>query len=149
MTLIANVFPKLRPSKNGVRQVWKKYRFRVTFGKQHGKRAQTLLKPERRHVYQIYWSLWSQLSFKKSLLVKCKTWRRFLNTFTSHDKESVLNIQYLQHPIHMQLSQKRKLFSGFLSAFLKSRSNFEHIKIKMTLIANVFPKLRTSKNPVR
>ena len=49
----------------------------------------------------------------------------------------------------MQLSQKRKNFSLFLSAFLKSRSNFEHMKIKMTLIANVFPKLRTSKKPVR
>ena len=49
----------------------------------------------------------------------------------------------------MQLSQKRKIFSLFLSAFLKSRSNFEHMKIKMTLIANVFPKLRTSKNLLR
>ena len=81
--------------------------------------------------------------------MKCKTLRPFVNTFTGHDKDSVLNRQYLQHPIHMQLSQKQKIFSRFLSAFLKSRSNFEHMKIKMTLIANVFPKLRTSKNPVR
>ena len=81
--------------------------------------------------------------------MKCKTLRPFVNTFTGHDKDSVLNRQYLQHPIHMQLSQKQKISSDFFSAFLKSRSNFEHIKKKMTLIANVFPKLRTSKNPVR
>ena len=81
--------------------------------------------------------------------MKCKTLRPFVNTFTAHDKYSVLNRQYLQHPIHMQLSEKQKISSGFFSAFLKSRSNFEHIKKKMKLIANVFPKLRTSKNPFR
>ena len=40
-------------------------------------------------------------------------------------------------------------FIRFIEAFLKSRSNFEHINTKMTLIANVFTKLRTSKKPVR
>ena len=49
----------------------------------------------------------------------------------------------------MELSQKQKNFSGFFSAFLKSRSNFELIKKKMTLIANVFLKLKTPKNAVR
>ena len=49
----------------------------------------------------------------------------------------------------MQLSQKQKTFSQFFFVFLKSRSNFEHIKKKITLIANVFPKLQTSKKPVR
>ena len=47
----------------------------------------------------------------------------------------------------MEISEKKKKFSEFLSAFLKSRSNFEHIKKKMTLMANVFPKLQTSKKP--
>ena len=81
--------------------------------------------------------------------MKYKTLRPFVNTFTAHEKHSVLKRQYLQHPIHMQLSQKQKIFSQFFSAFLKSRSNFEHIKKKMTLIANVFPKLQTPKNAVR
>ena len=81
--------------------------------------------------------------------MKCKTLRPFVNTFTGHDKDSVLNRQYLQHPIHMQLSQKQKKFSEFLSAFFKSRSNFEHIKKKMMVIPNLFRKLRTSKNLVR
>ena len=54
MTLIANVFPKLRPSKNVVRLISKKYRFRVPLEKEHGKWAQALLKSERQHVYHIY-----------------------------------------------------------------------------------------------
>ena len=34
------------------------------------------------------------------------------------------------HPIHMQLSHKQKNFSYFLSAFWKSKLNFEHIQKK-------------------
>ena len=50
----------------------------------------------------------------------------------------------------MQLSQKQKTLSELFSEFLKSRLNFEQIqKKKMTLIANVFLKLRTSKKVVR
>ena len=81
--------------------------------------------------------------------MKWNTLRPFINTFTAQDKYFVLNRQYLQHPVHMELSQKQKNFSRFFSAFLKSRSNFELIKKKMTLIANVFLKLKTPKNPVR
>ena len=81
--------------------------------------------------------------------MKCKTLRPFVNRFTAYGKYSVVNTQYLQHRIHMQLSQKRKTFSEFFSGFLKCRSNFEHIKKKMTLIANVIVKLKTPKNAVR
>ena len=44
MTLIAEVFPKLPTPKNIVTSVSKKFRFKGSFGKQHGKCAQTLLK---------------------------------------------------------------------------------------------------------
>ena len=128
MALNANVFPKLRTSKNVVRWTSKKCRFRVPFKKQHGKRAQTLFKSERRQFYHIYWSLWRQLSLKKSFLVICKILGLFANTFTAYDKYSVLNKQYLLHPTHMQLTQKQKSFSQFFSAVWKSRLNFEHIQ---------------------
>ena len=49
----------------------------------------------------------------------------------------------------MELSVKRKKISDFFSPYLKSRLNFEHIQKKMTLMANVFPKLWTSQNVVR
>ena len=54
MTLIAQIFPKLRTPKNMVRSISKKFRFKGSFGKQHGKQAQTLLKFERQHIYHIY-----------------------------------------------------------------------------------------------
>ena len=49
----------------------------------------------------------------------------------------------------MQLSQKPKTCSEFFSKFLKSTVNFENFQKKMTLIAWIFPKLRTPKNMVR
>ena len=50
MTLIGDVFLKLRTPKNVVRSMSKKSRFRRPFEKQHGKLAQTLIKSERQHL---------------------------------------------------------------------------------------------------
>ena len=49
----------------------------------------------------------------------------------------------------MQLSQKQKLFSQLVSAFLKSRLSFEHFQRKKALLAYVFPKSQTPKNVVK
>ena len=149
VTFIANVCPKWRNSKNVVRWISRKYRFWAPLPKQHGKWDQALLKSKRRSVYHIYWSLWRQLSLKKSLLVIWKIFRLCVNTLTAYDKSSVLNREYLKYPIHMQLSEKQKKISEFFSKFLKSRFNFQHIQKKMTFITNVFPKLWTSENVVR
>ena len=45
----------------------------------------------------------------------------------------------------MQLSRKKKTFSLFFAAFLKSSLNVEYFEKKMTFTAFVFPKLRTLK----
>ena len=50
--------------------------------------------------------------------------------------------------IQIHLSEKQKAFPQFFSAFLKSKSNFEHFEKKMTFIAYLFPKLQTPKNVV-
>ena len=84
----------------------------------HGNWAQTLFKYERRHVYHVYWPLWKKLSLKKSLLVICNILRLFVNTFTSYDKYSLLNRDYLKQPNQMQLSIKTKyFFSIFFCSF--------------------------------
>ena len=54
MTLIADVFRKLRTPKNLVRSMFKMSRLRGPFEKQDGKRAQTLLKFEQQHLYYIH-----------------------------------------------------------------------------------------------
>ena len=53
MTLIADLFPKLRTPKNVVRYMSKKSRFKVSFERQHGKRVQTLLQSEPQHRYHV------------------------------------------------------------------------------------------------
>ena len=54
MTLIADLFPKLRTPKNVVRYMSKKFRFKVPFDRQHGKRVQTLFPSEPQHRYLIW-----------------------------------------------------------------------------------------------
>ena len=44
------------------------------------------------------------------------------------DMCSLPNRDNLMEPIHMQLSQKLKTFSGFFTAFSKSRLNFEYFQ---------------------
>ena len=53
MTLIGDVFPKLRTPENVVRYMSKKSRFKGPFDRQHGTQVQTLLQSERQHDYHI------------------------------------------------------------------------------------------------
>ena len=77
-----------------------------------------------------------------------KILKPFVNTFTVDHKYSLINRDTLMQPVQMQLSRKQKTFSEFFSAFLKFILNFQHFENKMTLIADVFPKLRSPKNVV-
>ena len=104
----------------------KKSRFEEPFEKEHCKQTQTMLNTEREHLQEIYGSLWTELSSKKSLLVICKILRLFVNTLSVDDKYALLNRDNLTQPIHTQLFQKQKKFSGIFFAILKSILNFEH-----------------------
>ena len=53
MTLIADLFLKLRTPENVVRYMSKKSRFKGSFDRQHGKQVQTLLQSELQHRYHI------------------------------------------------------------------------------------------------
>ena len=53
MTLIADLFLKLRNPENVVRYMSKKSRFKGPFDRQHGKRVQTPLPSEPQHRYNI------------------------------------------------------------------------------------------------
>ena len=56
----------------------------------------------------------------------CKILRLFVNTLTDDDKSCLLYKHNLTEAIQILLSHKKKTFSGFFSAFLKSTLNFEH-----------------------
>ena len=53
MTLIADLFPKLRTLENVVRYMPKKSSFKGPFDRKDAKRVQTLLRSERQHPYHI------------------------------------------------------------------------------------------------
>ena len=91
----------------------KKSRFRGPFEKQHGKRAQTLLKYASHHLYHIHWLLPSQLSWKKSLLFTLKILGLLVNTLAADWKFRVPNRDNLTIPIQMQFSQKHKISLNF------------------------------------
>ena len=78
----------------------------------------------------------------------CKILETFVKTLNAGHKYSLLNRENLKKAVQIKLSQKQKLFSQFVAAFLKSRLNFEHFQTKTTLIFDVFPKLQTPKNVV-
>ena len=99
MNHITDVFSKLRTQKNLVRSMPKKSCFNGSFAKEHGNRAQTLLKFQWQHIYDIYWLLWRILSYKKSLLVICKISRLFLNTMSADGKFSLVNRDNLTQSI--------------------------------------------------
>ena len=86
---------------------------------------------------------------KESPLAIWKILRLFVYTLTAYEKYSVLNREYLTQPIHMHLSIKTKVFLKFFSNILKPTLNSEHFQTKITLKANVFPKLQTPKKAVR
>ena len=123
----------------------KKSCFREPFDKQYGKRAQTLLKSPSHHLYHIHWSLPSQMSWKKSLLLRWKTLGLLINTLAVYEKHAVLNRDNLTIPIQMHLSQKQKTFPEFLGAFSKCKLNFKYFEKNITLRYFVFSKLRTPK----
>ena len=60
---------------------------------------QALFKSASLHFYQIYWSLLSKLSRKKSLLVVCQILWLFVNILAADDKYAILNRDRLTIPI--------------------------------------------------
>ena len=110
----------------------KKPCFRGPLNKEHGKSAETMFQSQWQHLYNyIYWSLWTKLHWKKSLLVIHKILRLFVNTLTVDEKHYLLNRDNLTQPIQMQLSKKQKKISDIFFAFLKSILNFKHLPKKI------------------
>ena len=65
-----------------------------------------------------------------SVLVISEILGLIINTLTADDKYSLHNRKNLRQPIKLQLSRKKKIFSRFFHAYLKSTSYFEHFEKK-------------------
>ena len=127
----------------------KKSRFRGPFDKQHGKRAQALLKSASQHLYHIHRSLPRKLSWKKSLLLTCQILGLLVNTLAADEKYLVLHRNNLTVPIQIQLSKKQKKISKFFAAFLESKLDFEHFEKKDDPHSFCISEITDSENVVR
>ena len=84
--------------------------------------------------------------WEKSLLDTWKFFRPFLHILTANDKYSLNSKDNWMETVQMHFSQKRNILSQFFSTFFESALNFEHFQKKMTLIADVFLKLPSTKD---
>ena len=89
------------------------------------------------------------IELQKSFLDTWIFFRPFFTTLTADDENFLMIRDKWMQTIQMNLSQKAKIFSEFFSAFFESALNLEHFQKAMTLIAYVFPKLRTTKDVLR
>ena len=85
--------------------------------------------------------IWDKLSWETSELLRSEILGLFVNPLTAEYQYSRRNMMNFQQQLQTQVSQKRKSFSRFFIAFLKSTSRLEHFEKKMSLVAQVFPKL--------
>ena len=81
-----------------------------------------------------------------SLLVICKPLLLFVKSLPADAKDIGGNSDNLSQPIQTELAKKQKYFCNYLAAFLKFTFYLITWKNKMTLIAYVFPELKTGKN---
>ena len=89
------------------------------------------------------------MELQKSILETLKFFSRFFNTFTAHDKYSLISRDNWMQTSQLHLSQKQNIFSQLFAAFFEFALNFEHFQKKNTLIAYLFPKLATTKDVFR
>ena len=89
------------------------------------------------------------IELQNSLSDTWKFFRFFLNTLTANDKYHLNSKDKWMETIQMLLSQKQNIFSLFFSAVFESALNFVDFQKKMTLIADVFLKLPTTKDALR
>ena len=94
----------------------------------------------------IHWSLPSQLSWKKSLLLTCEILGQLVYKLAAPGKYPLLNKDTLLIPIQMQLSKKQNTFSQFFDPFSKSRINFKHFETKVDPHRFCIFEIKDSKN---
>ena len=108
----------------------KSFCFRTPFPNERVNGFQTLLKSARHHYYPLFSSIRGKLIWKKSPSVWYKILRLFVHALTADDKHFGSNMQNLPQQFQTPLSQKQKICSWFLIAFLKCAWNLEHFQKK-------------------
>ena len=104
------------------------------------------MKFERKQFCQIVSYLWVKLSWKTSLLVISEVLGVFVDIFTADDKYSFSKRENILQDIRMQLSEKSSILINFILHCWNLNQTFNILQKKMSLRAQVIPKLFTRKN---
>ena len=104
MIVTANEFPKLQICKEFVKPMSWKHRFRTSFDSQNVNGYQTLLQSAWEHFYHIFGSLWREMTWKISPLLKFEILEVFVNTMAGDENYPIGDSGDLQFPIQMKLS---------------------------------------------
>ena len=102
--IIANVFPKLVTVQGLDTPLTIQRRLKTFFDSQHVKRFQTLVKSSWEHFYQIFSSLWGEMTWKISPWLKFEIIGLFVNTWTADYNYPVPDCENLPFAIQIKLS---------------------------------------------
>ena len=115
MIVIVNVFPKSQTVKDLITPLSEKRCFRISFESEHVKGSQTLVKSAWDLFYHIFPSLWREIIFKISPLLKFEITAIFVNTLTAYYKYPVQDFENLPFPFKCRYLKKGNIFRLFCS----------------------------------
>ena len=100
------------------------------FGSQHVNGSQTLLRSAGKHFHTAIPLIWGRTSRKTLVLFRAEVLGQFVNTMTAVWNYFRYNLENLKKQVQTQISLKRKSFSEFFIAYMKSTLNLEYFEKK-------------------
>ena len=97
-------FQNYKLSKNLLTPISKKPRFRKSFDSQHVKGSQSIVNSAWEDIYHIFSSLWGEMIWEISRVLKFEIIGVFVNTLTVDSKYAVPDCENSSFPIQTQLS---------------------------------------------
>ena len=126
------------------RPLYKKRRFRTSFGSQRVNGCQALVKSAWDHFYHILWLLWREMTWKITPLWKLEILGVFVNILVADDKYPNRDCENLKF-YKCNYLENKIFFLNFFSIYGIFIKFSTLSKKKMIVIANVFLKLETVK----
>ena len=127
-----------------VRPPTKKRRVRTSFDSHHVKGSKTLVKPSWEPFDHIFPSIWGELIWKMSPLLKFKVIGVFVNTHGLPITSILFRfVRIYRSQFKSNYLKNKRYFLDFLFHLWNLHQTLNIFKKKKILIANVFPKLTT------
>ena len=108
---------EITDSQSLVRPLSRKLRFKTSFDSQRVNGYETIVKAAWQNSYQFFLSLWREMTWNISPLLKLEILGVFVNTLTADDRYPKRDCENLQLSIQMQISLKKSFFWNFCSIY--------------------------------